>query len=128
MARNSTAAPVEPVCPECGTRMVRIVYGFPLGDLVDRSMRGEIALGGCVVSGYDATHVCDHGHRWRWAGTSTQLDPDAAAGTLVPGAPRPEEKTTTSGWIPMVDPWEEMFASLDDDEDDEVDEPGSPTD
>ena len=72
-------APAAPVCPDCGTPMVRIVYGYPMGDLVERSMRGEVALGGCVVSGFDATHVCDQGHRWRWTGTSTQLDPDAAA-------------------------------------------------
>ena len=109
-------APAAPVCPDCGTPMVRIVYGYPMGDLVERSMRGEVALGGCVVSGFDATHVCDQGHRWRWTGTSTQLDPDAAAGVLVPGAPGQGERSQAEGWISMVDPWEEMFALLDEDD------------
>ena len=118
-------APAEPVCPDCGARMVRIVYGYPMGDLVERSMRGEVALGGCVVSGFDATHVCDHGHRWRWAGTSTTLDPDAAAGVLLPGAPGLDERARAAGWISMVDPWDEMFAFLDEDDLDE-DEPEDP--
>ena len=109
-------APAEPVCPDCGTRMVRIVYGYPMGDLMERSMRGEVALGGCVVSGFDATHVCDQGHRWRWAGTSTTLDPDAAAGVLLPGASVPGERARAAGWISMADPWEEMFAFLDEDD------------
>jgi hypothetical protein len=99
--------------------MVRIVYGYPMGDLVERSMRGEVALGGCVVSGFDATHVCDQGHRWRWTGTSTKLVPDAAAGVLVPGAPGVGERARAAGWISMGDPWEEMFAFLEDDQEDE---------
>ena len=120
-------APAEPVCPDCGTRMVRIVYGYPMGDLMERSMRGEVALGGCVVSGFDATHVCDQGHRWRWAGTSTTLDPDAAAGVLLPGASVPGERARVAGWISMADPWEEMFAVLDEDDRDGDDaEPEDP--
>ena len=121
-------APAEPVCPDCGTRMVRIVYGYPMGDLVERSARGEVALGGCVVTGFDATHVCDQGHRWRWAGTTTELDADAAAGVLLPGSSGLGERARTAGWISMVDPWEEMFASFElDDLDEEDAEPEDPT-
>ena len=99
-------APAGPVCPECGSKMVRIVYGYPMGDLMERSMRGEVALGGCVVSGFDVTHLCDKGHRWRWSGSSTQIDPAAAAGLVVPGS---SPREATSGWVSMADPWDVFF-------------------
>jgi len=102
MASRKTA-PADPVCPDCGSKMVRIVYGYPMGGLLERSARGEVALGGCVVTGFDATHVCDQGHRWRWAGTAAELDADAAAGVLVPGVASPAEQALAAGWISMVD-------------------------
>ena len=40
-------------CPRCTKgKLVPIVYGLPLpgGDLLERSHRGEVILGGCVVS------------------------------------------------------------------------------
>ncbi len=39
-------------CPDCkGARLIPIVYGMPGPELVEQSERGEIELGGCVVSG-----------------------------------------------------------------------------
>jgi hypothetical protein len=38
--------------------MLRIVFGYPMPDAFAAAERGEIALGGCVVSGEDPTHRC----------------------------------------------------------------------
>lgn len=64
-------APGNAVCPDCGSKMVRIVYGYPGPGLIERSMRGEVALGGCCVTGFDPTHQCGQGHKWRWTGRWT---------------------------------------------------------
>ena len=38
-------------CPECGGETVRrIVYGVPGPDLMTAQVRGEVILGGCVIS------------------------------------------------------------------------------
>ena len=74
MARKSTKkAPAKPVCPVCKEPMVRIVYGYPSMELFESSARGEVALGGCVVSGFgvDPTHRCRQGHEWCWDGEWT---------------------------------------------------------
>ena len=44
-------------CHRCQAAMVRVVYGFPGGDMFKAAERGEIALGGCVVG--------DDQPRWR---------------------------------------------------------------
>ena len=64
-------APKNSVCPDCGAPMVRIVYGYPSPELFGQSARGEVALGGCVISGFgdDPTHRCQQGHEWCWDGT-----------------------------------------------------------
>ena len=76
MARKTTntTAPEQAACPECGAPMVRIVYGYPSSELFARSARGEVALGGCVISGFgdDPTHRCRQGHEWCWTGEWTR--------------------------------------------------------
>jgi hypothetical protein len=38
-------------CPACTIgRLIPIVYGLPFSETLDRFNRGEISLGGCVVS------------------------------------------------------------------------------
>ncbi len=38
-------------CPACKVeKLIPIVYGMPGGELVEQSDRGEVELGGCVVS------------------------------------------------------------------------------
>ena len=37
------------ICPECGGRIVPIVYGDPSHEMFMKSMDGEIILGGCLV-------------------------------------------------------------------------------
>ena len=106
--------PSRPPCPECGTPMVRIVYGYPSAETFERSRRGEFALGGCVVTGVDATHVCEQGHRWRRRGGRSGLDPSSLAGVVVPGhEPAPPGAASTSEWISMADPWDDFYAELD---------------
>jgi len=53
-------------CPACGsTDIVPIVYGYPSLRLFERAQRGEVALGGCCVTGSDPTRSCQAcGHRW----------------------------------------------------------------
>jgi DNA-directed RNA polymerase subunit RPC12/RpoP len=43
-------------CPRCNSgKLVPIVYGLPGRELMEQSERGEVELGGCVV-----TQVIDH--------------------------------------------------------------------
>jgi hypothetical protein len=38
-------------CPTCKVgKLIPIVYGMPEGELIEQSERGEVELGGCVVS------------------------------------------------------------------------------
>ena len=56
MARESDKT-IE--CPVCGSsETVEIVYGMPGLDLQDAYHRGEVALGGCVVSVGQPSHKC----------------------------------------------------------------------
>lgn len=47
-------------CPRCGTwaRMLPIVFGFPTPETFQAAERGELAIGGCIVGGEDASHAC----------------------------------------------------------------------
>jgi hypothetical protein len=58
----------EPLaCPECGsnTNVVPIVYGYPSPELREAAERGEVFLGGCVITGDDPLWYCDDcEHGW----------------------------------------------------------------
>lgn len=54
-----------PRCPTCGSRGVLIVYGMPGPDLFEAAERGELLLGGCVVTDDNPTHGCAAGHEWK---------------------------------------------------------------
>ena len=41
------------VCPECGGKLIPVVYGFPMEETLKAQERGEIILGGCDISGTD---------------------------------------------------------------------------
>ncbi len=46
-------------CPECGSGNVApIIYGKPAQELVDKAERGEVKLGGCVVSRESPYNYC----------------------------------------------------------------------
>ena len=53
-------------CPVCGGKAISIMNGLPLRpDLFDQADRGEIVLGGCMVTGFDPKLQCAAcGHLW----------------------------------------------------------------
>lgn len=53
-----TVARGEKICPACGGKLVPIMYGLPGPEAAEASQRGEIALGGCIVSGDDPQFAC----------------------------------------------------------------------
>ncbi len=54
------------ICPVCGDTGIPIVFGLPDAELRHAEERGEVALGGCVVSEGDPDHQCGScGHEWR---------------------------------------------------------------
>ncbi|CAA9560997.1 MAG: hypothetical protein AVDCRST_MAG70-1662 [uncultured Thermomicrobiales bacterium] len=60
---------VEVRCPACAetVRPVPIAYGMPGPEMVAAAERGEILLGGCVVSPDNPTHRCPRCHRVLWS-------------------------------------------------------------
>ena len=56
----------RPKCPSCGSsKVVPIVYGMPGPELVEASKKGEVELGGCVVTDRDPEWHCKAcGHGW----------------------------------------------------------------
>ncbi|MDP9442279.1 MAG: uracil-DNA glycosylase [Actinomycetota bacterium] len=53
-----------PTCPTCRSAGVPIVYGVPGPELTSAAERGEVLIGGCVITGDDPTHGCAQGHEW----------------------------------------------------------------
>lgn len=53
-------------CPSCQkAEGIPLIWGFPDKDLLQRSTRGEVELGGCVVSNLKINRHCRScGHRW----------------------------------------------------------------
>jgi ribosomal protein S27AE len=54
------------VCPECGDgNVIPIVYGKPGNELIEKAERGEVKLGGCVMS-EDSPHwhCAECGNEW----------------------------------------------------------------
>ena len=45
-------------CPECGTKLLRIVYGMPGPELFDEAEQGKVLLGGGCISFNDPTWGC----------------------------------------------------------------------
>ena len=58
--KDDMSAPASAACPRCGAfaPMLPIVFGLPMAETFEAAERGEIALGGCVVTGEDPTHQC----------------------------------------------------------------------
>ena len=54
------------VCSECGSaNVIPIVYGKPGQELMDEAERGEVKLGGCVISRESPYNYCtDCGAEW----------------------------------------------------------------
>ena len=45
-------------CPECGEKLVPILYGLPSAEGFEAADRGEVALGGCTITGSDPDVQC----------------------------------------------------------------------
>ena len=49
----------NPKCPNCGgDETIPIIYGLPLPSMGEKERRGEVLLGGCIVSGNDPEWYC----------------------------------------------------------------------
>lgn len=48
----------EPKCPECGNKMIKIVYGMPEGSVIEKAKNGEIHLGGCTIFDFKPEYHC----------------------------------------------------------------------
>lgn len=48
----------EPKCPECGNKMIEIVYGMPGPDTIEKYEKGMIHLGGCMVEDVNPKYHC----------------------------------------------------------------------
>jgi hypothetical protein len=53
-------------CPQCGSEdVVKIVYGYPTEETLEKAEAGEVHLGGCVIGHFDPNRYCKHcGHEW----------------------------------------------------------------
>lgn len=47
-----------PACPRCGSRAVPILRGYPSPEAFAMAERGEVVLGGCVVTADDPAFAC----------------------------------------------------------------------
>ena len=48
-------------CPDCGGRLAEIVYGYPNPKILERSVHGDVVLGGCSPMPYDwRCRQCGH--------------------------------------------------------------------
>ena len=57
--RDVSFGPGVGPCPKCGSiRTVPIVFGLPNETGMDKARRGDIHLGGCLVSGNDPEFIC----------------------------------------------------------------------
>jgi hypothetical protein len=50
MSRRKDSAEIPKQCPECGAAVRPIMYGYPTAEAQGAVARGEIVLGGCVIS------------------------------------------------------------------------------
>jgi hypothetical protein len=77
------------ICPACQLKAgVKILFGFPSYKMFERSERGEIALGGCVLSEESPDYRClSCGHEWQIVRRQTEVDdalsPLSAVNTII---------------------------------------------
>ena len=54
-----------PACPTCGSAaVVRIAYGLPGNETIEAAERGEMMLGGCIVSSDSPEWLCTACHTY----------------------------------------------------------------
>ena len=73
-------------CPRCGAAdLVPVIYGYPDAELFAREERGEVVLGGCVVTPDAPALVC----RRCGAGAESLAEAEAGAEPRIPPEPPP---------------------------------------
>ena len=81
---NGASEKNQPGCPHCGDpKPLRIAYGYPTQRMFEALERGELALGGCVISSDSPTWRC-RACRREWGGPPKRIDGVAA---FIPGSP-----------------------------------------
>lgn len=50
----------EPKCPNCGSKMLKIEYGMPGPEIIDKAKAGRIFLGGCMVEDENPEYHCNN--------------------------------------------------------------------
>lgn len=50
----------DPNCPKCGKKMIKIHYGMPGPEILDKYEKGEIELGGCCYDKDNPKYYCKH--------------------------------------------------------------------
>jgi len=58
---------MERKCPKCNSnKVIPILYGYPPVDLWEKEKRGEVKLGGCIVTSDNPKWYCkDCGNEWK---------------------------------------------------------------
>ena len=49
----------EPKCPNCGSKLLEIIYGMPDSEIGEKAMKGELFLGGCMISDENPKYHCN---------------------------------------------------------------------
>lgn len=49
---------MDVLCPRCGTRAIPILRGLPSADAFEAADRGELSLGGCLITDDDPAQKC----------------------------------------------------------------------
>jgi hypothetical protein len=64
--QKSDTAMHKAVCPVCKTakHTIPVVYGKPSAEGIRKAERGEVKLGGCIVSEHSAKHFCKKDGRY----------------------------------------------------------------
>ena len=63
-----------PECPNCGNKLVEIVYGLVGYDVGEKAMNGELFLGGCMVSDNDPIYHCNYCRRSYYENLKDYID------------------------------------------------------
>lgn len=53
----------EPKCPNCGSKLLEIVYGMPDSEIGEKAMKGELFLGGCMIEDDNPKYHCNNCER-----------------------------------------------------------------
>ena len=49
-----------PNCPYCGTKLLKVVYGMPAQETLEKAEKGEIILGGCIIEENQPKYFCNN--------------------------------------------------------------------